>query len=81
LLENIYFDDSLAPGIATWSEQQRAKVHATSGFKEEHIYVNYAIGDEGAASWYSKKNLRKLRKLKAKWDPRNLFGKGYSLDD
>ncbi|KAI1171388.1 hypothetical protein F4777DRAFT_593834 [Nemania sp. FL0916] len=79
LLENIVLDDSLLPAVDDWSVSQRDKFHVTSGFKDEHIYVNYAIGDEGPAAWWSKANLPKLRALKARWDPHNLFGKGYSL--
>ena len=37
------------------------------------------LGDEGPAAWYSADNLPKLRRLKAKWDPSNVFGNGVSV--
>ncbi|KAJ2991370.1 hypothetical protein NUW58_g2537 [Xylaria curta] len=80
LLENIILDDSLLSAVDDWSVLQRGNFHATSGFDDEHVYVNYAIGDEGPAAWWSEANLPKLRALKARWDPHNLFGKGYSLE-
>ncbi|KAI1087103.1 hypothetical protein F5B19DRAFT_90909 [Rostrohypoxylon terebratum] len=79
LMENVYLDDSIGPVATNWSEAQRDKFYAASGFEEEHVYVNYALGDEGPEAWWSKENLPKLRELKAKWDPNNLFGTGYSL--
>lgn len=79
LLENVVLDDSLLPAVTNWSISQRDKFQAVSGFTDEHIYVNYAIGDEGPAAWWSEANLPKLRHLKAQWDPHNLFGRGYPL--
>ncbi|GIJ86910.1 hypothetical protein Asppvi_005808 [Aspergillus pseudoviridinutans] len=74
--ENIYTDPALeVPSIQLFLSL-RGKLHATSGFSEPHIYVNYAYGDEGPEGWWSAANLPKLRKLKHKWDPKRLFGLG-----
>lgn len=53
---------------------QRANLQLTSGFPTPHVYFNYGYGDEGPDAWYSAANLPKLRKLKVKWDPNNVFG-------
>ncbi|KAI1313330.1 FAD binding domain-containing protein [Xylaria venustula] len=37
------------------------------------VYVNYAHGDEGPVAWYSERKLPRLRALKSRWDPKNLF--------
>lgn len=37
------------------------------------VYVNYAHGDEGQVAWYSERKLPKLRALKSRWDPQQLF--------
>ncbi|KAJ6014709.1 hypothetical protein N7540_009300 [Penicillium herquei] len=76
LHENIYTDPALEEPSIQLLLSLREKLQATSGFSEPHIYVNYAYGDEGPEGWWGKANLAKLRKLKAKWDPQNLFGHG-----
>ncbi|OQD84007.1 hypothetical protein PENANT_c014G09988 [Penicillium antarcticum] len=76
LHENIYTDPSLEEPSVQLLLSLREKLQATSGFSEPHIYVNYAYGDEGPEAWWSKANLAKLGKVKAKWDPKNLFGHG-----
>jgi hypothetical protein len=37
------------------------------------VYVNYAHGNEGQVAWYSERKLPKLRALKSRWDPKQLF--------
>jgi hypothetical protein len=37
------------------------------------VYVNYAHGNEGEVAWYSARKLCRLRALKARWDPKQLF--------
>lgn len=37
------------------------------------VYVNYAHGDEGQVAWYSDRKLPRLRALKSRWDPKQLF--------
>lgn len=55
---------------------QRENLQVTSGFPTPHVYFNYAYGDEGPEAWYSEANLPELRRLKAEWDPNNVFGNG-----
>ncbi|KAJ6119126.1 hypothetical protein N7523_003406 [Penicillium sp. IBT 18751x] len=76
LHENIYVDSALEEPTTKLLLSLRSKLQATSGFAEPHIYINYAYGDEGPAAWWSAANLPKLRRLKAEWDPQNLFGHG-----
>ncbi|KAI0377215.1 hypothetical protein F5Y04DRAFT_273242 [Hypomontagnella monticulosa] len=76
LTQDQYTDSALGPTVRNFMSGQRANLQATSGFSAPHVYVNYALGDEGPAAWYSAANLPKLRRLKAKWDPNNVFGNG-----
>jgi hypothetical protein len=43
--------------------------------REQHIYVNYAFGDEPLEQMYGSEpwRLKKLRAAKAKYDPHNAF--------
>ncbi|WYZ38371.1 hypothetical protein EsH8_III_000285 [Colletotrichum jinshuiense] len=59
--------------IASFVENARAELNATSGNKELSVYVNYAHGDEGAAAWYSQRKLPQLKHLKKTWDAKGLF--------
>ncbi len=53
--------------------RQRTKLTTASGNPQEDVYVNYARGDERPEQMYSAQNLPRLRQLKARWDPKNLF--------
>ncbi|KAL5355969.1 hypothetical protein BJX96DRAFT_142127 [Aspergillus floccosus] len=76
LHENIYTDPALEEPSLELLKSLRKKLQATSGFDEPHIYVNYAFGDEGPAAWWGAENLPRLRRLKRRWDPKGLFGRG-----
>lgn len=71
---NIYLDPSLEEASIDLVKGMRSKLQAGSGFPTEQIYVNYALGDEGAAAWWSAANLPRLESLKKLWDPKHLFG-------
>lgn len=51
----------------------RAAWAATSGYGALAVYVNYAVGDESLESIYGARKLPRLAKLKAQYDPRNVF--------
>lgn len=51
----------------------RAAMHATSGFNNLSVYVNFAHGDEGPAVWYAEEKLDNLTRLKRTWDPTERF--------
>ncbi|KAF6825542.1 FAD binding domain-containing protein [Colletotrichum musicola] len=70
---SIIHDAALDSTIASFVENARAELDATSGNKELSVYVNYAHGDEGAAAWYSRRKLPQLKQLKKKWDAKGLF--------
>ena len=52
---------------------QRKKFQKTSGYKHFSMYINYGHGDEGPGVWYSPRKLKRLTRLKRKWDPDQLF--------
>jgi hypothetical protein len=79
LLFSIYSSPALDNAVGTMGASVRAKLQATSGFATPHVYLNYDQGDEGPAAWWGP-NLDRLRTLKAKWDPKNLFGKGAPMN-
>ncbi|AEO68595.1 uncharacterized protein THITE_2055098 [Thermothielavioides terrestris NRRL 8126] len=80
LFENIYTNPALDDAVTSFSEKIRDKIQATSGYPNRRVYLNYDHGDEGPAAWWGADHLRKLRALKAKWDPDNLFGKGAPMN-
>ena len=44
-----------------------------SGKDELQVYTHFAHGDEGAAAWYSRANVPRLRELKRSYDPKSMF--------
>lgn len=63
-----------APGLEL-ARGIRAGLQAASGGRRGmRAYVNYALGDEGPAAWWSEGHVPRLVALKAKWDPQGLFG-------
>jgi fumiquinazoline A oxidase len=75
----MYSSPALDTAVGTMSASVRAKLQATSGFATPHVYLNYDQGDEGPAAWWGP-SLARLRAIKAKWDPDNLFGKGAPMN-
>ena len=72
-LEGWYTDTALDGPVDSFLSASRAKFQRTSGFDDLAVYTGYAHGDEGPGSWYSQRNLRRLTRLKCKWDPSQLF--------
>ena len=72
-MEGWYTDRSLDEPVNEFLGSSRAKLHATSGFPELSVYVNYAHGDEGPRGWYSSRKLARLNALKEEWDPAWVF--------
>ncbi|KAJ2976040.1 hypothetical protein NUW58_g297 [Xylaria curta] len=68
------YDDRRHEGIVdAFLNAARDDLTATSGFDTPAVYVNFAHGDEGPEAWYGARNLRKLTRMKQKWDPKGLF--------
>ena len=65
--------------INDFGRSARTNFTAASGFARPELYVSYGHGDEDLATLYSAQNLPRLRSLKAKWDPRNIFKYNYPL--
>lgn len=51
----------------------RSDLVATSGYDDLAVYLNYAWGDETLEQIYGKEKLPRLAKLKAQYDPDNVF--------
>lgn len=60
---------------ATLGNQLRDIIHEGSGRTEQHVYLNYAFGDEGPKEWYGSEQWRqdRLKSLKTKYDPTGKF--------
>lgn len=57
-----------------FGQAMRNELVATGGKNGSlEVYVNYAHGDEGQVAWYSDRKLPRLRALKSRWDPKELF--------
>ncbi|KAK6362674.1 hypothetical protein TWF730_000129 [Orbilia blumenaviensis] len=53
---------------------------STSGSQKDHVYINFARGDESLETIYGEGwRLRKLTALKKKWDPLGRFGQYFPL--
>jgi hypothetical protein len=51
----------------------RSDLTATSGYDDLAVYQNYAWGDETLEQIYGKRKLPRLARLKARYDPDNVF--------
>ncbi|GJC83598.1 FAD-linked oxidoreductase chyH [Colletotrichum liriopes] len=60
---------------ATLGNQLRDIIHEGSGRTDQHVYLNYAFGNESPKEWYGSEQWRqdRLRSLKAKYDPNGRF--------
>jgi FAD/FMN-containing dehydrogenase len=68
-----------------WARQARTSVAKSSGFQgtengRHRVFLSYAHGDEEADQVWGD-NTARLRDIKKKWDPDNLFGYGPRLLD
>lgn len=66
-------DPSYQPTVDAFAVPARRAYAAGGGNPNLEVYVNYAHGDEGVNAWYSPRKLGRLRGLKNRWDPHNLF--------
>nr|QPI71215.1 FAD-linked oxidoreductase [Ovatospora brasiliensis] len=66
-------DPSYQPTVDAFAVPARRAYAAGGGNPNVEVYVNYAHGDEGVNAWYSPRKLGRLRGLKNRWDPHNLF--------
>jgi hypothetical protein len=67
-------DPSLWPMLDKWGKEARDRFQETNGFGDRRMYVNYAQGDEGLEVIYGARKLDRLKALKKKWDPEQIFG-------
>ncbi|KAF2966272.1 hypothetical protein GQX73_g7301 [Xylaria multiplex] len=60
---------------AQLGNQLRDIIHRGSGYKDLHVYVNYAYGNEKPEGWYGYERWRqaRLKELKHKYDPQGHF--------
>ncbi|KAE9981583.1 hypothetical protein EG328_011522 [Venturia inaequalis] len=80
LVSAVYTNANVSDAANAYGETQRAafnKVEA-GGYEKLRIYQNYAYGDEDPRSYYGyeKWRLEKLRNVKRRYDPNNVF-RGY----
>jgi UDP-N-acetylenolpyruvoylglucosamine reductase len=66
-------DPSLGDMLDKWGEEVRDRFQATNGFDTAKVYVSYAQGDESQEAMYGERKLERLRALKRKWDPEQVF--------
>ncbi|QSZ37802.1 hypothetical protein DSL72_008902 [Monilinia vaccinii-corymbosi] len=65
-------DKSHTDQINAFGASFRSRLAASSGYDELRVYVNYGR-DEGEAVWYSERKLARLKALKRRYDPQELF--------
>ncbi|KAI0390143.1 hypothetical protein F5Y17DRAFT_82978 [Xylariaceae sp. FL0594] len=75
LLQGIFTDTDVAPAVDAWARSWRDRLQKSSGYPQQHVYLNYAHGDEPLQAMYGYEpwRLDKLRTLKAKYDPHAFF--------
>ncbi|KAI0202890.1 hypothetical protein F4808DRAFT_458596 [Astrocystis sublimbata] len=65
--------DTVETAANAMGRELRSDFAATSGYGNLTVYVNYAAGDESLESIYGANKLPRLAKLKAQYDPNNVF--------
>ena len=81
-LFNFAYEDTggaLDHRINSFANSARQNFTAVSGFPQPEIYVSYGHGNENLDVLYSAKKLPRLRSLKAKWDPKNVYQYNYPI--
>ncbi|EFQ34776.1 hypothetical protein CGRA01v4_01721 [Colletotrichum graminicola] len=60
---------------AALGNQLRDIIHEGSGRTDQHVYLNYAFGNESPKEWYGSEEWRqdRLKSLKTKYDPNGRF--------
>ncbi|RYO90664.1 hypothetical protein DL766_002867 [Monosporascus sp. MC13-8B] len=80
LLQMTYTNDAVADAADTWARQWRDTLTLpdVSGYPQQHVYENYAHGDEPLEAIYGYDEWRRerLTSLKRKFDPKDNFN-GY----
>jgi hypothetical protein len=61
------------PAIDSFGRTLRDMLQNISGRDELQVYTHFAHGDEGAATWYSRANIPRLKELKRRYDPNSFF--------
>ncbi|KAK8079487.1 FAD-dependent oxidase [Apiospora hydei] len=72
-IDSLATDASQAPALSKFGCELRDLLQRGSGKDQLDVYVHFAHGDEGSASWYTKEQLPKLLKLKEAYDPAGMF--------
>lgn len=65
-------DDSQDDAINSFGASFQAEMAESSGYDDLRVYINYGR-DEGEEVWYSEGKLPRLKALKRKYDPMELF--------
>ncbi|KAL4742414.1 hypothetical protein BDV11DRAFT_202713 [Aspergillus similis] len=73
-----YYDPGLENSAIAWAETMRALWWETDGLDDPAVYVNFAHGDENLTTVYGE-NVGRLRAIKARVDPRNVFNQWFNL--
>ncbi|KAK8051166.1 FAD binding domain protein [Apiospora rasikravindrae] len=72
-IDSLAADASQAPALDKFGREVRDLLQRGSGKDQLDVYVHFAHGDEGPASWYTAERLPKLVSLKEKYDPTGMF--------
>lgn len=72
-IDGFALNSSFVSPLNKWGNNVRRLMQQGSGKHDLGVYVNFAHGDEGPASWYTAGKLPRLRSLKKRYDPRGLF--------
>jgi len=76
-----YKDAALDNAAAAFGEEFRKVVREGGGMEKAKVYCNFAIGDETAEEMYGDAaRIEKLKAIKAKWDPENLFSEHHPFN-
>ncbi|EPS36465.1 hypothetical protein H072_10033 [Dactylellina haptotyla CBS 200.50] len=75
-----YDDASLDDKAEEFGSYVREQWLSTSGHHRDHVYINFARGDEPLETIYGESwRVRKLTTLKSKWDPAGRFGQYFPI--
>lgn len=76
-----YTDPAFDEEAFAYARKVRGMIEETSGEEKNHVYVNFALGDEKIEEMYGYDGqVEKLRQLKSKWDPEGRFSYYHSFE-